>query len=76
MTYEILYRDEAGILCYARRSHWEAACRTMMGRRRDDMIAIYRDGRRLNPLSWRRYVSRLERTLGLSSGATKPVMRR
>lgn len=76
MTFEVLYRDEAGLVCYARRSRWEEACRVLLGRRKDDKLAMYRDGVKLNPLYWRKYVWRLEATLGLSSGEIKPVMRR
>ncbi len=74
--FEVLYRDDAGIVCYARRSRWEDACRVLLGRRKQDKLGMWNGGKRLNPLSWRRYVSRLERTLGLSSGETKAVMRR
>lgn len=74
--YEVLFRDEAGLICYSARSRWEEACRVLVGRRRDDKLGMWRDGRPLNPLSWRRYVSRLERTLELSSGEIRAVMRR
>lgn len=74
--YEILFRDEAGLICYATRHTWRDACGVLAGRRKGDKLGVWARGAEVSPLSWRKSVSRLERTLGLFCGETKPVMQR
>ena len=78
MNYGITYRDPAGLILYTERAYRRDLLAFCLGRKPQEIVRVWslRTGKTVRKTSYWPFVKQWERTLGLFSGETKPVMLR